>query len=97
VNLTQGTWLVGEFDGTAERTVSPTKDGKQFSPFGVEEVRIIVMDEPRTVGWREGKRPPTADFALGELIAVPVRVRGMFNGAPQFDGRSLPILSAEAE
>jgi hypothetical protein len=95
VKLTQGLWAVGEFDGIDERTVSPKPDGKQFAPFLVEHLRLIVNDEPRVIEYREGKRPPTEDFAEGDIIVVPVRVRGYYNGVAQLDGRSLPALANE--
>lgn len=97
MKLSQGIWVVGEFDGTSERTVRPKADGtgKQFEPFKVEELRIIQNDEPRTIEYREGKLPSMAEFALGEVIVVPVRVREVFNGTPRFDGRSAAVLANE--
>lgn len=89
--LGQGLWIVGEFDGTSERTVAPVPGGKMFDPFRNENIRLVVNDEARTISYREGKRPDCSGFADGDVLVIGVRVRDIFQGVPQFDGRSVPI------
>ena len=92
--MTQGLWLVGEFDGTSERTVAPKADGsgKQFTAFGIESVALVVSDDVKRVEWREGRRPDVSGLKVGDVVAVPVRYDGQYNGQPQWAGRALPVL-----
>ncbi len=87
----QGLWMVGEFEGFSTRTVSPKEGGKVFEPFVIEELRLIVNDDPKVIGYREGKRPDVSGLTLGDVVVIGVRVRDMFNGQAQFDGRSVAV------
>jgi len=87
----EGLFVRAKFDRTSKRTVTPREGGKQFEPFTRDVLHLNAYggEVTYTVEYETGTMP--AEYATaeaGDLIDVPVRVRGFFAGRPQLDGKS---------